>query len=72
MRSSKYNVYSEKIMKLVLTPLIMLETCLNGPNKLIEKRYDKLLDYESALNDIELRKSSLSPGSPLSREVLKN
>ena len=69
MRSTKYQAFSEHIIKSVLTPLIMLETCLNGPNKLIEKRYDKLLDYESALNDIELRRSSLSPGSQLSREL---
>jgi hypothetical protein len=71
MRTSKYQTFADKVIKSVLTPLIKLESCLNGPNKLIEKRYDKLLDYESALNDIELRKSSLSPGSPLSREVTR-
>uniref|UniRef100_A0A8B9ISJ8 Rho guanine nucleotide exchange factor 38 n=1 Tax=Amazona collaria TaxID=241587 RepID=A0A8B9ISJ8_9PSIT len=35
--------------KLVLTPLSTLRALFSGPQKLIQKRYDKLLDYDSCL-----------------------
>ncbi|XP_009866109.1 PREDICTED: rho guanine nucleotide exchange factor 38 [Apaloderma vittatum] len=35
--------------KLVLTPLLALQALFSGPQKLIQKRYDKLLDYNSYL-----------------------
>ncbi|XP_071664468.1 rho guanine nucleotide exchange factor 38 [Patagioenas fasciata] len=35
--------------KLVLTPLSALQAVFPGPQKLIQKRYDKLLDYNSCL-----------------------
>uniref|UniRef100_A0A672UBY1 Rho guanine nucleotide exchange factor 38 n=1 Tax=Strigops habroptila TaxID=2489341 RepID=A0A672UBY1_STRHB len=35
--------------KLVLTPLSTLRALFSGPQKLIQKRYDKLLDYNSYL-----------------------
>ncbi|KAJ7416960.1 Rho guanine nucleotide exchange factor 38 [Willisornis vidua] len=35
--------------KLVLTPLSALQALFSGPQKLIQKRYDKLLDYNSCL-----------------------
>ncbi|KAK2519910.1 Arhgef38 [Columba guinea] len=35
--------------KLVLTPLSALQALFPGPQKLIQKRYDKLLDYNSCL-----------------------
>lgn len=47
---------------LVLGPLSSLQGLFTGPQKLILKRYDKLLDYCSRLE----RSSSLSTSSPLS------
>ena len=38
-----------KINKTILYPLNILIRTFNGPNKLIEKRADKLVDYENAL-----------------------
>lgn len=35
--------------KLVLTPLSALQALFSGPQKLIQKRYDKLLDYNGCL-----------------------
>lgn len=35
--------------KLVLSPLSALQALFSGPQKLIQKRYDKLLDYNSYL-----------------------
>ncbi|XP_027491769.1 rho guanine nucleotide exchange factor 38 [Corapipo altera] len=35
--------------KLILTPLSALQALFSGPQKLIQKRYDKLLDYNSCL-----------------------
>ena len=37
------------LQKLVLTPLSALLSLFPGPQKLIQKRYDKLLDYNSYL-----------------------
>jgi hypothetical protein len=47
--SFQFQDYSSKITQIILTPLIALMKMFNGPNKLIEKRIDKLMDYESAL-----------------------
>ncbi|XP_006005279.1 rho guanine nucleotide exchange factor 38 [Latimeria chalumnae] len=38
---------NRRLEKLVLTPLTALQTMFAGPQKLIQKRYDKLLDYNS-------------------------
>ena len=59
-RSVKYHTFASKAMKYVLTPLITLLACFNGPNKLIEKRQHKLLDYEAAISDVELKTSTTS------------
>lgn len=67
-RSIKYQLYADKVNKTVTAPLRLLLNYLNGPNKLIQKRYDKLLDYESALTDLET-KSPLSSTSGL-KEVI--
>lgn len=39
----------DQLDKLVLSPLSGLQTLFPGPQKLIQKRYDKLLDYNSSL-----------------------
>uniref|UniRef100_A0A674IH04 Rho guanine nucleotide exchange factor 38 n=1 Tax=Terrapene triunguis TaxID=2587831 RepID=A0A674IH04_9SAUR len=41
--------YVDQLEKLVLTPLSALQTLFPGPQKLIQKRYDKLLDYNGYL-----------------------
>ncbi|XP_010199243.2 rho guanine nucleotide exchange factor 38 [Colius striatus] len=38
-----------RLDRLVLTPLSGLQALFSGPQKLIQKRYDKLLDYNSCL-----------------------
>ncbi|CAF0932116.1 unnamed protein product [Brachionus calyciflorus] len=50
-RSKQFQEYADKMMKQVLMPVKSLINNLNGPNKLISKRNDKLLDYENALDD---------------------
>uniref|UniRef100_A0A669QZ03 Rho guanine nucleotide exchange factor 38 n=1 Tax=Phasianus colchicus TaxID=9054 RepID=A0A669QZ03_PHACC len=40
---------TEASNKVVLTPLSALQALFSGPQKLIQKRYDKLLDYNSCL-----------------------
>ncbi|XP_013917587.1 PREDICTED: rho guanine nucleotide exchange factor 38 [Thamnophis sirtalis] len=40
-------LFLNQVEKLVLTPLTALQTLFLGPQKLIQKRYDKLLDYNS-------------------------
>ncbi|KAL2304907.1 hypothetical protein Nmel_006862 [Mimus melanotis] len=42
-------VFMAQLDKLVLTPLSALQALFPGPQKLIQKRYDKLLDYNSCL-----------------------
>ncbi|KAF4794872.1 Rho guanine nucleotide exchange factor 38 [Turdus rufiventris] len=41
--------FMAQLDKLVLTPLSALQALFPGPQKLIQKRYDKLLDYNSCL-----------------------
>ncbi|NXO05177.1 ARH38 factor, partial [Rhinopomastus cyanomelas] len=41
--------HTAQLDKLVLTPLSALQALFSGPQKLIQKRYDKLLDYNSYL-----------------------
>jgi hypothetical protein len=47
--SLQHKEYLVKINKTILYPLNILLKTFNGPNKLIEKRADKLVDYENAL-----------------------
>lgn len=48
----------------VLAPLSMLQGMFTGPQKLIQKRYDKLLDYCSRLERSSSLSSSSSSSSP--------
>ena len=57
-RSIEFQKLVNKIMPNVLQPLSTLINFYSGPNKLIEKRSDKLLDYEGALSDLELKKTN--------------
>ncbi|XP_054846275.1 rho guanine nucleotide exchange factor 38 [Eublepharis macularius] len=40
-----YDRFASQLDKMVLTPLSALQALFPGPQKLIQKRYDKLLDY---------------------------
>ncbi|XP_069047389.1 rho guanine nucleotide exchange factor 38 [Lepisosteus oculatus] len=44
-----YVHYKDKLERLVLMPLSMLQAMFSAPQKLIQKRHDKLLDYCSRL-----------------------
>lgn len=44
-----YQTLTETVEQLVLVPLNGLVAMLNGPNNVIEKRFDKLLDYNNLL-----------------------
>ncbi|KAL6110767.1 arhgef38 [Pungitius sinensis] len=55
-----YKHYKDSMARLVLTPLATLQGMFTAPQKLIQKRYDKLLDYCSRL---ERSSSSSSPSS---------
>ncbi|XP_030048375.1 rho guanine nucleotide exchange factor 38 isoform X2 [Microcaecilia unicolor] len=44
-----YKDFVTHLDRLVLVPLITLQAMFPGPQKLIQKRYDKLLDYNSCL-----------------------
>lgn len=66
-RSVEFQNLVNKIMPNVLNPLNSLIGIYNGPNKLIEKRNDKLLDYEGALSDLELK--NLNNIGPSAKEV---
>ena len=57
-RSIEFQKLVSKVMPNVLQPLSTLINVYSGPNKLIEKRSDKLLDYEGALSDLELKKTN--------------
>lgn len=48
----------------VLVPLSLLQGMFTGPQKLIQKRYDKLLDYCSRLERSSSFSSSSSPSTP--------
>ncbi|KAK2817133.1 hypothetical protein Q5P01_025324 [Channa striata] len=51
-----YKHFRDNMEQLVLAPLLSLHVMFTGPQKLIQKRYDKLLDYCSRLE----RSSSLT------------
>ncbi|KAL8206887.1 UNVERIFIED_CONTAM: Rho guanine nucleotide exchange factor 38, partial [Gekko kuhli] len=42
---NSYDRFASQLDKMVLTPLSVLQALFPGPQKLIQKRYDKLLDY---------------------------
>ncbi|MGH0145657.1 UNVERIFIED_CONTAM: hypothetical protein FKN15_031970 [Acipenser sinensis] len=44
-----YIHFKEKLERMVLIPLSTLQSMFSAPQKLIQKRYDKLLDYDSRL-----------------------
>ncbi|KAL2098258.1 hypothetical protein ACEWY4_007465 [Coilia grayii] len=55
-----YKHFTQRMERLVLAPLSSLQSMFAAPQKLIQKRYDKLLDYCSRL---ESRSSSSSSSS---------
>uniref|UniRef100_A0A3Q3Q0E6 Dynamin-binding protein n=1 Tax=Monopterus albus TaxID=43700 RepID=A0A3Q3Q0E6_MONAL len=57
--SDPYMHFKDNMELLVLAPLLSLHSMFTGPQKLIQKRYDKLLDYCSHLE----RSSSFTPSS---------
>ncbi|KAM6972677.1 rho guanine nucleotide exchange factor 38 [Aplochiton taeniatus] len=57
-----YKHFKERMERLVFGPLSSLQGMFTGPQKLIQKRYDKLLDYSSRLE----RSSSSSSSSSAS------
>ena len=61
-RSVQFQNYVNRLTKSVLNPLNGLVSFMHGPHKLISKRYDKLLDYQSAL-------STQSDSSQSAREI---
>ncbi|KAF4019742.1 hypothetical protein G4228_011510 [Cervus hanglu yarkandensis] len=52
--------FAAHLQKLVLTPLSVLLSLFPGPQKLIQKRYDKLLDYNSYLQRAAADESDLA------------
>ncbi|XP_069396816.1 rho guanine nucleotide exchange factor 38 [Delphinus delphis] len=52
--------FAAHLQKLVLTPLSALRSLFPGPQKLIQKRYDKLLDYNSYLQRVVADESDLA------------
>ncbi|XP_033870315.1 rho guanine nucleotide exchange factor 38-like [Acipenser ruthenus] len=44
-----YVHFKDKLERMVLIPLSTLQSMFSAPQKLIQKRYDKLLDYDSRL-----------------------
>ncbi|XP_059517614.1 rho guanine nucleotide exchange factor 38 [Myotis daubentonii] len=52
--------FAAHLQKLVLTPLSALLSLFPGPQKLIQKRYDKLLDYNSYLQRAAGEESDLA------------
>ena len=57
-RSVDFQNYVDKLIPNVLQPLKMLINMFSGPLKLIDKRLDKLLDYEGALSELELKQTN--------------
>ena len=43
------HVQTDTVEKLVVVPLNTLVATFNGPNNVIDKRFDKLLDYNNML-----------------------
>ncbi|XP_062386654.1 rho guanine nucleotide exchange factor 38 [Sardina pilchardus] len=59
-----YKHFTERVERLVLAPLSSLQSMFAAPQKLIQKRYDKLLDYCSRLESRSSpSSSSASPSS---------
>ncbi|XP_059780191.1 rho guanine nucleotide exchange factor 38 [Balaenoptera ricei] len=52
--------FAAHLQKLVLMPLSALRSLFPGPQKLIQKRYDKLLDYNSHLQRVAADESDLA------------
>ena len=69
-RSTEFTNHINKVVPNVLMPLKNLIDMYSGPNKLIEKRNDKLLDYEGAMSDLELKRNNNVGQS--TREIEKN
>ncbi|XP_041466815.1 dynamin-binding protein-like isoform X2 [Lytechinus variegatus] len=51
-----YKDYTLFVQQRVMSPLNSLLNMFQGPHKLIQKRYDKLLDYDSYINKAEKNK----------------
>ncbi|KAM4603411.1 rho guanine nucleotide exchange factor 38 [Polymixia lowei] len=66
-----YKHFKERIERLVLVPLSSLQGMFTAPQKLIQKRYDKLLDYCSRLERSSSVSSSAasSSASPVSDDM---
>ncbi|XP_017265725.1 rho guanine nucleotide exchange factor 38 isoform X1 [Kryptolebias marmoratus] len=58
-----YKYFRDRMERLVLAPLSCLQGMFTAPQKLIQKRYDKLLDYCSRLERSSSNSSSSSPTS---------
>ncbi|CAJ1052376.1 rho guanine nucleotide exchange factor 38 [Xyrichtys novacula] len=56
-----YKHFKDSLERLVLAPLLSLQGMFTAPQKLIQKRYDKLLDYCSRLERSSSFSSSSSP-----------
>ncbi|MEQ2215552.1 hypothetical protein XENOCAPTIV_002507, partial [Xenoophorus captivus] len=61
-----YKHFKDKTEQLVLAPLTSLQGMFTAPQKLIQKRYDKLLDYCCHLERSSSFSSSSSTSSPAS------
>jgi hypothetical protein len=59
--------YYKALCANVIDPLKELSKLVDGPTKLISKRYDKLIDYEAALADYEFK--SDNGAKSVSKEV---
>jgi hypothetical protein len=69
LRSIEYQNFFTKVSNAIMVPLAALLNYLYGPNKLIDKRQDKLLDYEKALNTLETKKNDPYSISATQKEV---
>jgi hypothetical protein len=54
-RRARQKAYYEVLRASGLVPLDTLVGCLRNPCKLIEKRNDKLVDYEAILSDVKAK-----------------
>lgn len=61
-----FQKYNEQIKKSIMIPLRVLINNFSGPNKLMDKRNDKLVDYEAVLSDYKYRTSN----GPILKEVI--
>ena len=67
-RMDRHREYTRCLSSKILINLERLLSCLIGPNKLIEKRNHKLVDYEACLSELKL-KNSYGPGYYATKEV---